>query len=335
VTGFMMPVKGGQWNQLPTAGHAWVEVYVDSLGWVQVEVTGSDDSGDSPDVPTIDARPVIELVPSFAHKTYDGAYLYAPDELVLTPSLKKLLDAGYTYKVTVSGTQLKVGDGVSYVSEFTLYDPKGTDVTDGYRLDRRNGLLRVTAASAEVFLYPLHKTYDGRAAVWEAGDYRVLGLPEGCRLELTVTLPVDRIGYVTLSELNRDPAAYAAYRILRGNTDVTASYSLVFTLPEGTAEQPVLTVSQRALELTAASETRLDTGLPLANATVYITKGSLIPGHTLYASAVGSQIGAGSCQNRVDVKNLVIRDGAGNDVTSLYSITCVNGELVLLEDASS
>lgn len=335
-TGFMLDVKAGEWVEIRSPGHAWVEVYVDGLGWVQVEVTGSAGANPDPDPdPPVEQKPELELIPAFRHKVYDGTYLYAADELVLTPSLEALLQLGYTYTVTVSGTQREVGDGVSVVHSFTLYDPRGRDVTADFRIVKRNGLLRVTAAAVEVFLYPVVKTYDGKPAVWSEGDYAVLSLPEGCRLELTVTLPADTIGLCLLTELNRSADSCASYRIYRDGLDVTRSYSLVFAVPEGTEDVPVLTVNPRTLELTAASETRIEGEKPLANSTVYVSKGTLAPGHVLEARAVGEQAGVGSSPNRVDTSSLRILDAQGQDVTAYYRILTVDGILTVTEDSSA
>lgn len=333
-TGFMLDVQGGQWNEIASPGHAWVEVYVDGLGWIQVEVTGSADDPDIPDIPVTPpelAKPELVLIPAFGHKTYDGTPLYAVNELTLTPELEALLELGYTYTVRVSGSQKDVGDGFSVVSEFILYDPDGADVTENFRLVKQSGLLRVTTASVEVLLYPTVKTYDGRPALWSEGDYAVLSLPDGAILTLTVTIPADSLGYVTLTDLNRRIADYVTYRVEQNGEDVTAQYPIVFTLPEGMEDTPILTVKARSLELTAASETRVDDGRPLTNATVYITKGTLAPGHTLTATAQGTQTGVGTSDNTVG--DVVIRDQNGKDVTSLYSIRRVKGTLTLLAEA--
>lgn len=335
VTGFAQEVKAGEWVEIKSPGHAWVEVYVDGLGWIQVEVTGSSGGSNPPDTPVtppVSQKPALELIPAFAHKVYDGTYLYSPNELVMTPTLEALLNLGYTYTVRTSGAQKDVGDGESYVTEFILYDPNGNNVTDNFRLVKKNGLLRVTGTAVEVFLYPLIKTADGRPAVWGEGDYTVLTLPSGLTLTLTVTLPADKLGYVTLSDLNRNLNSYVTYRLTDGDRDVTADYPLVFTLPAGTEDAPILTVRARSIEVTAASETRVYEGEPLSNPDIYISKGSLITGHTLVAAATGTCTSVGSVANIVAAVKVL--DAEGSDVTDLYSITRVEGTLTLLAPES-
>lgn len=342
VTGFMTDVSAGEWTEILTPGHAWVEVYVDGLGWIQVEVTGSGDTPVDPDVP-VDPdipddppstdKPTLTVIPAFGHKTYDGAYLYAPNELVLTPELEALLALGYTYEVTVSGTQLNVGHSASVVSGFELYDPNGKNVTDSFRILKESGLLAVTPAAVEVMLYPAVKTYDGSPAVWREGDYTVLSLPDGVSLTLTVTLPADSVGWVSLSALNRELTTCTAWSLTRNGVDVTANYELVFTLPAGMEETPVLTVNPRALELTAASETRIYDGDVLSNDTVYVTKGSLVKGHTLTAAATGSRTEVGETANMVT--SYRITDENGRDVTALYRVTTVDGRLTVVPEPTA
>ncbi|MBQ9151566.1 MAG: hypothetical protein IJX72_04890 [Clostridia bacterium] len=287
------------------------------------------DPDDPPEPPAIE-KPILELIPAFCHKVYDGTYLYPADELVLTPMLAMLLEQGYTYTVRVAGLQKEIGDGESHVVTFTLYDSNGEDVTDEYELVRLDGLLRVTAPAVEVFLYPLDKVYDGRPAVWGREDYEIRYLPDGLTLELNIRVHID-VGFLTLAELNRDQSLYVTYRITQNGLDVTDRYPLAFTLPEGMEDVPVLTVKRRELELTAASETRVEDGTPLTNASVYLSKGMLADGHTLEAYAEGSQQGVGTAVNRVMTEAVVIRDASGRDVTHNYHVSAVDGSLTVME----
>ena len=326
VTGFALDVTAGQWTEIRNPGHAWVEVYVDGLGWVAVEVTGSADTPVDPE-PTLDT---LELEPVFQTKVYDGSYLYPIDQLEMTPSLRKYLSMGYTYEVEILGSRREVGDGESYIHSFTLYDPLGNDVTDRFTLVKKNGLLRVTGIPIEVFLFAVEKTYDGTYTLWEEGDYMIYSIPDGCSLELKVLLYDDDFpNGITLSGLNAHRDSIATYRVLQNGEDVTANYDLIF-INNG---DPPLSILPRALELTAASETRVEDGTPLENGTVYVTKGSLVKGHTLSVTVSGRLETAGETDNVItDVR---ITDAEGRDVTDLYRVTTVNGRLVLVDDTSA
>ena len=66
-------------------------------------------------------------------KKYDGLTpLVARAELT---GLKSLLDRGYTYRATVSGSRLEVGIGESRIDSFLLYDPDGKDAVSYTHLD--------------------------------------------------------------------------------------------------------------------------------------------------------------------------------------------------------
>lgn len=333
VTGFAMDLTAGEWTEIASPGHAWVEVYVDGLGWIPVEVTGSPESSDPPAPPVIspDATELL-LIPAFRHKVYDGSYLYSDGELVLTPELEALLAKGYTYKAETAGAQREIGVGESRVTEFTLYDARGNDVTASFRLVKGTGRLQVTAEAVRILLYPCSKTADGAPIVWGTGDFEVLGLPDGVTLtSFCLELPETGVGYLTLADINALAGEYLSYRLMKGGVDVTADYGVVFVMPDGMEEIPVLTVLPRSIELTAASESRVDDGTPLSNSTVYLSKGSLMEGHVLEAYAVGEQNGVGSSDNLVDMSTLVIRDAHGNDVTRYYYIKTVMGRLTVVE----
>ena len=100
------------------------------------------------------------------------------------------------------------------------------------------------------------------------------------------------------------------------------------TLPEGATDSPVLEVRRRAIEVTAASETRIYDGTPLKNDTAYLSKGSLISGHRLVVTTVGTCNTVGTIINRV--ASVIILDRNDNDVTRLYNVTKQNGALTLL-----
>ena len=344
--GFMMQeAKAGKWNEIISSngpdnmGHAWVEVYLDGLGWVAVEVTGGSGggigggggSGGKPEGP----KPMLDLIPVFQTKIYDGSPLHAAPELEMTRELQELMAKGYRYTVTVGGSQLEVGQSDSYILEFNLYDPRGRDVTDDYDVFFHNGLLKVTQKPVNLFLYPQEKVYDGRTVTWTDEDYEILSLPKGYTLIMDIHITAYEAGVVSLSDLNRNLESMVTIQILnsRGN-DVTSSFTPVFVEPEGMVSMPVLQIRKRTIELTASSETAVYGQIqgPLTNPNVYISLGKLVEGHTLQAEAVGSQAMVGSSPNMVNSHAVIILDQNGTDVTNNYFVAMVDGELTLLEE---
>ncbi len=344
--GYMMQGgKAGTWNEIISSngpdnmGHAWVEVYLDGLGWVAVEVTGgsSDNgtggggTGGKPEAP----KPTLDLTPVFQTKIYDGSPLQAIPELEMTRDLQELMAKGYRYTVTVAGTQLEVGQSDSYILEFYLYDSRGRDVTESYNVVLHNGLLKVTQKPVRLFLYPQEKVYDGQTVTWTDEDYEILSLPKGYTLKMDIHISAYEAGVVSLSDLNRNPESMVTVQIFNSRgRDVTADFTPIFVEPEGMISMPVLQIRKRVLELTASSETAVygQTQGPLTNPYVYISLGKLVEGHTLQAEAVGSQTTIGSSDNQVDSSTVTILDQNGNNVNKNYSITTVKGTLTLLED---
>lgn len=339
--GFMMQqATGGEWNEIISGGpnnmaHAWVEVYLDGLGWVAVEVTGGSGGGGGFGSQMNAEKPTLELTPVFCTKVYDGTYLYTDPRTELTHDLEALLSQGYTYSMTVSGQQLEVGQSDSTILEFTLYDPDGHDVTDHYNVIKHKGLLKVTENPVELFLYPQEKVYDGRSMDWYDEDYEILSLPEGYSLTLDIHVSSYEAGMVSLSELNRNPETYTTVRIYDpAGADVTNYFTVVFVQPAGMEPMPVLEIRQRVIELTAASEIAVygQVEEALTNPSVRLSLGRLVDGHTLEATAMGRQAVIGSSPNVVNLEAVVIRDADGVDVTDNYRIIPINGELTLLED---
>ena len=73
-------------------------------------------------------------------------------------------------------------------------------------------------------------------------------------------------------------------------------------------------------------------GEPLTNATVNMSSGPLVSGHTWEAFAVGVQTTIGSSVNRVDEESVRVWDENGVDVTKNYYFEYKDGLLELIEE---
>jgi len=364
VTGFAVTTEAGEWTEIKTPGHAWVEVYVDGIGWVYVEVTGSgagfgipgegDGSGGeggsggengsgggsgggsgSGETPSAPSKIKLEITPKFVTKKYDGTFLYAENRLELTAALLELIEAGYTYSVEVSGRQLEVGTGVSVITDFTLFDSDNNDVTEQFDISYLKGRIRVVENSINIALYQLNKYYDGSVLSFEPGDYEIIGeLPTGLSLELKFHIELVDAGMISLSELNSNTSLYVSYKVYLNGVDVTAAYGIVFCAVGDIEDYIPIKIQKRVIELTSGSATAEYNGEELTNDKVFISKGTLVSGHTLKATATGSISNVGSVKNTIDSKSIVILDSDGNDVTRNYEIFLNEGTLTL-EDSSS
>jgi uncharacterized repeat protein (TIGR01451 family) len=116
-------------------------------------------------------------------------------------------------------------------------------------------------------------------------------------------------------EIGIDPASLDGGSV--GNYDITIV-------------RGALDVTERPLEITAASDSKVYDGTALTNGGYSITGGSLAAGDALDAVAVsGSQTEVGSSANEPSAA--VVLDGGGADATANYAISYVDGELTVTE----
>ena len=330
--GYVGETVAGEWSEITSAtAHAWVEVYLDGIGWVQVEVTGggSLEGGDDEN----EEEKIIAIEPTYQYKKYDGKWLYPENELDGNMYFVELLDQGYTYYVEISGSQLQIGRSESVIEKFILYDPNGNDVTDEFDIKYYNGVLEVIAAeitTVEVQLYELQQYYNGKPLEYMDGDYRILTKLDGVTVRLNLNIRLTDVGKMSFSELNRSSEMYADFVVLNeAGQDITINYKLVF-VPLGDCDYPIR-VDAREIEITTASAEKRYDGEPLTNGNYYITRGSLVDGHTIVLSTMGEITEAGSVDN--DIEDIVIYDANGRDVTNCYNISAVIGELTVLPDS--
>ena len=324
VHGFMIETKKDVFVEIKNPGHAWVEIYIDGIGWVYVEVTGG-----------LEMKTEINITPSYTYKSYDGTYLYPQQKVDADIALGELIDKGYSYSVQISGSQLEVGTSESVIDSFTLYDPEGKDVTDQFIVNTSNGVLEVFPEGhsiIKIYLYQLQKYYDGTPLRYEDEDYEIIDIPEGLTLKVNFNIELTDVGAITLADINKNIESCISYRVYKGNDDVTKYYSLICDVFETTDSSYIpIRVDNRYIEITSASENKVDNGKPLQNSTVTVTLGSLVSGHKLSAVATGYLDVVGSTENFVDEHNVIITDRDGNDVTQNYAIMIIPGTLTITD----
>lgn len=347
VTGFMIQTAAGKFVDITNPGHAWVEVYIDGVGWIEVEVTGSDGSGGAGEGEGGEGGAgggagggygglnLIELTPKYQYKVFDGKPLEAVDELDITGKLAVLLKRGYSYSVSVTGSQTKVGIGTSTIESFKLLDPNGKDVTDSFKYVYNEGVLEVFHKSKSIIvvsLYEIQKYYDGTPLRFEEGDFEIVSDTKGLQVDLDITASIVEAGEVTLSQLNAGRDKYAVFNVYQNGKNVTSDYTVIFQAYEGAPNPYVpLRVDPRIISLTSATETKIEDGTPLTNEKVTISKGSLLAGHTMEAYAIGYIDSPGTVDNFIDLDNIIIKDKDGNDVTFNYVFKhCVAGTLTII-----
>lgn len=154
--GFMDTVKNGETTDLTSFdAHAWVEIYIDGLGWVPMEVTGST----APE----DMKRDLHIRAFSAVKYYDGEDFGAFD-LAQYTILSGSLREGDTLKVSfgTAGYASTPGKYTNRITRCVVYDKNGRDVTDQYYdFYLYDGTLQILPRKITVIIGSASKVYDG------------------------------------------------------------------------------------------------------------------------------------------------------------------------------
>ena len=246
----------------------------------------------------------VTITADSSTKVYDGTALtknsYTNTDLATGDSVES---------VTVTGSQTKVGTSDNVPSAAVIRNASGEDVTASYTIRYVNGTLEVTNQTVTITADSASKTYDGTALTKDS--YTSEGLASGDIIEsVTVT------GSQTVAGSSNNVPSAAVIKNAAGE-DVTASYTIRYV--NGT-----LTVTKKQLTITAGGDTKIYDGTALTKDCY--TNGDLAFGDTIESLTVtGSQTVAGTSNNVPSAA--VIKNTAGDDVTSSYEITYANGTL--------
>ena len=323
--------------------HAWVEIYIKGLGWVDMEVTaggagggggnGDDGSDDGP-IDFGDGSMGFEVKPIDVKKVYDKTPLYAESEVEMNEKLRSLSDNGYYWDVTVAGSRTEYGIGESTVTEFALYNRKGETLYEyrdgtvienskGFTVTFKPGKIRVMHKPIPIYLYEKDKPYDGTPLGYEPDDYyyRTSELPEGCsKIILELKGEITDVGV-----FDTDLLLDLDFKALDANdNDITATikenYELDFI---GTG----LTVTKREITVSSGTKQKKYDGKALVCEDAWVSFGSLADGDKIVVAKATSVIDVGEEENVLVVA--IMRNGV--DVTSNYKINYVYGTLTIYD----
>ena len=269
----------------------------------------------------------------------------------------------------ITGSQTAVGStDNTYTSglkaKVQIIDGKGNDVTDNYTIEEiEMGTLTVTEPEKEVepitiqiYLYPSTKYYDGTALEpydYSKGSYHILNpgvLKDGDQEHMfslfenyddssfsSVDAYTEKELF-TVKRLNEKglngKELWKDYFYFHIDGSPTQNYRLEIVDLKGNSDSDMVVwgIFKKEIELTSASVTdHYKEGEVLSNSTVELTKGPLVEGHTFTAKATGELSSVGEVKNTIDRSSVKILDSLGNDVTSNYAITYVEGTLKYLE----
>lgn len=257
----------------------------------------------------------ITVTTGSASKTYDKTALTtkADDYSITSGSLV----SGQKLTLALSGTQTEPGSSKNTVKEGSLKisDEQGRDYTAYYNVTIKEGTLEVTGVKVieiSIKATSAKKVYDGTELT--ANSYDVIS----GELESGDTLVVEYSGSITNAGTTANKIVKVTAKDANGK-DVTAKYKI--STQDGTLE-----ITKAPLTVTAKSAEKVYDGKALTANTCEV-KGSLAKGHKISATVTGSQTQIGSSKNKAS--NVKIVDANGNDVTSNYEITYVEGTLTV------
>jgi hypothetical protein len=147
--------------------HAWVEIYLNGIGWIKIEVTPVIEG-----VPTViggktvqlrpDGKFYVEVMTPDIEKVYDGNEIDAATKNITMFAKGDLLPGHRMEVVYASGAPITPGQsGTNGISEVKIYDANGLDVTELYQLKTRSGKLTILKRPITINSSDATKKYDG------------------------------------------------------------------------------------------------------------------------------------------------------------------------------
>ena len=210
-------------------------------------------------------------------KVYDGTPLTNSTVTVTGDGFAEGEGAAYT----VTGSQLDEG---SSNNSFTYELTEGT-LAANYIIETKEGELTVKPILTEITITANsgEKMYDGSALI--NGGYT---FTSGILVDGDVLTAV-----VEGSQLNAGSSANVvkSYRVMRGETDVTANYRFAESV------DGKLTVTARKVVMTSADDEKVYDGTPLTNDEITVTGDGFIEGEGVTYDVTGSQLDVGSSDN--------------------------------------
>jgi len=202
--GYMVEAESNVLNDvLGKNAHAWVEVYRNGLGWVQVEVTPGFGEG----VPTeVDGQEVLVLhngkisvtvTAASVEKIYDGRPIDSALSQLTYVTEGNLLKGHYMV-TTVSGAYSGiVNAGSSQTNEIKtvkVYDSAGRDVTERYSITTVSGTLTILKRPITIRTGSASKRYDGNTLTESSWWITSGSIVPGHELEVSVSGHIKNVG---------------------------------------------------------------------------------------------------------------------------------------------
>ena len=300
--------------------HAWVEVYMDGIGWIIVDATAPS-NGESPGV---DDRQTIDIKVDNESVKYDNGNTVSFEksfEVDGDEAQALGLPYGYTVQYQVYGQASKPGKHqVIDVCNVYIFDEEGNNVTRKYKIDYNVGTLHV-------YRDILYFTSKNNERVF---DGKVTNYDDGGRVALDRGTVADGHDFTYTFTANTGVGKFAnsfTIKMLDGTIDVTHEY--IIQIRPGT----VIT-TPRPITFTAGSASKDYDGTPLTCSDIIYNESDLVAGHWLDLDSCvveGEETNpttSDSYNNKIIT--VVIRDADGNDVSDWYEKTYIPGKLTVI-----
>ncbi|MBR4874192.1 MAG: hypothetical protein IKV00_10190, partial [Clostridia bacterium] len=179
-------------------GHAWVEIYVDGIGWIPLEVTaGIEGEADgSGNLMTPDGKIMIDITTYSAEKYYDSHPFEAwtGDKYWIS---KGNLRPGDKLIATVQEGKpdmVEIDVSANLLKEWKIVDASGKDVSDMYHVTEKIGTSEIVQRPLTVSSASATKIYDGTPLA--ALNYWISAgsLAPNHQLKVTVTGTITKVG---------------------------------------------------------------------------------------------------------------------------------------------
>lgn len=316
--GFAGGAQADKWvNVMGRDAHAWVEVYLDGIGWIAVDPTGGGGGGgegEGGEGEGGESSNKLHIKMNSRIKQYDGTPLTA--EVAGYKITEGNLAPGHRLVLRFSGEITEIGSTIAEISEYYILDEQGNDVTTQYRITTESATLTVTQRTLSISSKSDTKIYDGTPLTLH--EYHIMegSLLKGHFLDINFTGTQTQIGA---------SSNFFSVRILdeKDGYDVTHLYHV-------TKEYGRLTVRETAknvIRIKPYDIKQTYTGLPITCDKFWISEGKefLPDGCDIRLTIEGSCTEVGTGRSWIPEHSVRIFDAAGNDITDEYDLILLEG----------
>ena len=326
-TGYLANVKNGEEVEVTVGdGHAWVEAYIDGIGWVYVECTPSAENPEDGEV--VNKKQVTLTPQDVSMRYYEGIEPEINAGINTSKDFDTFKKQGYTITaevILVPNQEINsygIYQTMIDLDSVVIKDPEGNEVND-FHVITKTGKLHLYVYELAVKTFDAEKVYDGQplrySDIFEDEGYQLAGdVFSNYDYKVELTGSTSKVGQVS------NTVKVKVYE--KGTTnDVTDMFKI-------SKQYGKLTVKLKPITLQAGSlEEIYESGkvLTIDKNNYEIVLGELVTGHKIIAEVKGSLSTPGYSYTYFSSVKIVDMNNRGEDVTSQYEITLIEGQLYM------